>query len=486
MSSWTSKQNCQELFADRSVSSVLTTSGDSQGPETGRLKERRMSDSATQTGKSLQSGDSGTESGSLPVISSDAFTAGWSPSDVCRLSTPPSSQMSPSTSNPDLLSSLNIQSHCSTPGIVYTPGQSPTTSLGGDIAYQQGYSSSPSVTGSRGKSAASGWMYGGRGTPVRGGKAASHDGQLTRALYSMLAEHSSESAPAAIGEHQTSTPRDSLECEKETIEGAPFDRQNSLTFPSSNAPSTFEVHEEEVKETLSSSSTEQFHSGNLNISPKEEYRDFSSQEDCATEIRKQKSVESCEDVISSDFMPDSLTPVDGQSLDTITLSNTPSDLLNVSTSARTSTETHDTGTCISQAHYDSDVSLTSKELNEQQLIETDVHMHKVQPKLQEKDKSETSLKSDEVSSDFSKFHGATPSMQQNHHPLHACDLIAAFPQLLPLFRSEQEHIVNSSMADGDDITSSRLQQQLYGTSPVEILDNYLKTGKSIHYGELSR
>ena len=102
MSSWTFKHSHQDLFADKSISSVLTTSGDSQGPEPSRLKERRMSDSATQTGKSLQSGDSGTGSESLPIIATDRIelnaTPGWSPSDVCGLNTPPSSQMSPSTS----------------------------------------------------------------------------------------------------------------------------------------------------------------------------------------------------------------------------------------------------------------------------------------------------------------------------------------------------------------------------------------------------
>ena len=107
MSSWTFKHSHQDLFADKSISSVLTTSGDSQGPEPSRLKERRMSDSATQTGKSLQSGDSGTGSESLPIIATDRIELiaipGWSPSDVCGLNTPPSSQMSPSTSYPDLV-----------------------------------------------------------------------------------------------------------------------------------------------------------------------------------------------------------------------------------------------------------------------------------------------------------------------------------------------------------------------------------------------
>ncbi|XP_078363001.1 hamartin-like [Oculina patagonica] len=482
MSTWTSKQNCQELFADKSISSILTASCDSQGPEMSRLKERRMSDSATQTGKSLQSGDSGTDSCSLPVISSDEITAGWSPSDVCRLSTPPSSQMSPSTSNPDLLSSINIQSHCSTPGAIYTPGQSPTTSLGGDIAYHQGYSSSPSVSGSRGKSSISGWTHSGRGTPVRGGKAASHEGQLTRALYSALAQHSSESAPAAIGGHQTSTPKEPVKCEKDKNEGVSYDGHDLLTSQSNGTQSMFEVQGEETHHNLTRTTAEQFDSDNFNVSPKEEYRDFSGQEDFVSETSEGKSVESHEGVISSDFVPDSLTPVGGQSLDAVTLSNTPSDSVNVSASTCMSTETEESG--ISQPCYDFDSSVQSKELEvHEQPVSTELDK---EHKLQEVNKSEMSLASYEASSEFSKFRSTSPSVQQNHHSSHTCDLIAAFPQLLPLFRSEQEHSGSSSLADADDAASLRLQQQLCGASPVEILDNYLKTGNSIHYGELSR
>lgn len=475
MSSWTSKQNFQDLFADKSISSsILTGSCDSQGPEMGRSKESRMSDSATQTGKSLQSGDSGTDSCSLPVISPDEIIAGWSPSDVCRLSTPPSSQMSPSTSNPDLLLSCNIQSHCSTPGAVYTPGQSPTTSLGGDVAYHHGHSSLPSITASRGKTGASGWMQ------------RSHEGQLTRALYSALAQHSSESAPAAIGGHQTSTPKEPVKCEKDKSEGMlHHDECNSLTSPSSSALSTFETEGEKTKENFTGTSEEQFDSSNFNVSPKEEYRDFSRQESFVSESGEHKSFESHKDVISSDFLPDSLTPVGGQSLqsvDAVTLSNTPSDSMNGSSNVCTSTEAQESG--LSQPCYDSDSSLPSKELHEQPASTELVK----QCELQEVNDSETSLASDEALTDASKFHSCctTSAVHQNHYSAHSCDLLTAFPQLLPLFRSEQEHSGRSSMADGDDVASPRLQQQLCGASPVEILDNYLKTGNSVHYGELSR
>lgn len=475
MSSWTSKQNSQELFAEKSISSILTASCDSQGPETTRLKERRMSDSATQTGKSLQSGDSGTDSCSLPVISSDEITAGWSPSEKCRLNTPPSSQMSPSTSNPDLLSSINIQSHCSTPAI-YTPGDSPTTSLGDDVAYQHGYSSSPSVSGSRGKSVVSGWTHSGRGTPVRGGKAASHEGQLTKALYSVLAHHSSESAPAAIGGHQTSTPKEPVKCDEEKDEGVSSDGPDSLASPSN---SVYEAQGEETKENFTSSTAEQCDSSNFNVSPKEEYRDFSGQEEYVSEISECKSVESDDGMISSDFVPGSLTPVGGQSLDAVTLSETPSDSVNLAADAHSSTEAEELS--ILQPCYDSDSSLPSKELLEQPANA----MLDKERKLQEVNKSESSL---EASLDFSKSYSTTSSGQQNYYSSHTCELIAAFPQLLPLFQSEPEQSQsgNSSLADGDDTALLKSQQHLCGASPVEILDNYLKTGNSIHYAELSR
>jgi len=476
MSSWASKQNCQDIFADKSISSILTGSCDSQGPEISRSKERRMSDSATQTGKSLQSGDSGTDSCSLPVMSSDEISADWSPTEVCGLSTPPSSQMSPSTSNPDLLLSCNIQSHCSTPAAVYTPGQSPTTSLGGDVAgCHQGYSGSPSVTGSRGKTNTSGWMH------------RSHEGQLSRALYSALAQHSSESAPAAIGGHQTSTPKEPVKCDNDKIEETPHhDGCNSLTSPSNSELSTFEIKDEQTKEKVTGTSEEQFDSSNMNVSPKEEYRDFSGQETSfvsESDEHKVKSFESHKDAISSEFLSDSLTPVGCQSLqsvDAVTLSNTPSDFMNGSSNDCMSIEAEESGIHVSQPCYDSESSSLSKEHHEKP---SDAELEN---KLLEVNNSETSITSDEVLTDVSKFRSTTSAVHQNHYPAHNCDLLAAFPQLLPSFQSEKEHSGHSSIVDGDDVTSSRLQQQLCGASPVEILDNYLKTGNSVHCGELSR
>lgn len=476
MSSWTSRQNCQDLFADKSISSILTGSCDSQGPEISRSKERRMSDSATQTGRSLQSGDSGTDSCNLPAMSSVEIMAGWSPSGVCGLSTPPSSrtppssQMSPSTSNPDLVLSCNIQSHCSTPAAVYTPGQSPTTSLGGDVAsYHHGNVSLPLITGSRGKIGASGWMH------------RSHEGQLSRALYSVLAHHSSESAPAAIGGHQTSTPKEPEKCDNDNNGGMPLhDGSNSLTSPSN---SMFEIKDKQMKGNFTGTSEEQFDSSNLNVSPKEEYRDFNRQESFVSESDELKSFESHKDVISSDFLSDSLTPVGCLSLksvDAVTLSNTPSDSLNGSSNICTSTEAQESGIHVSQPCYDSDSSLLSKEHQQQ------TSGAELESKLQEVNSSEASIASDEALTDLSKFHSTTSAVHQNHHPAHACDLLKAFPQLWPLFQSEQEHSGHSSMADGDDVSSSRLHHQLWGASPVEILDTYLKTGNSVHCGELSR
>lgn len=470
MSSWTSRQNCQDLFADKSISSgILTGSCDSQGPEISRSKERRMSDTATQTGRSLQSGDSGTDSCNLPVMSSDEITAGWSPSGVCGLSTPPSSQMSPSTSNPDLVLSCNIHSHCSTPAGVYTPGQSPTTSLGGDVAsHHHGYFSLPLNTGSRGKTGASGWMH------------RSHEGQLSRALYSVLAQHSSESAPTAIGGHQTSTPKEPEKCENDKDDGMPLhDGCNTLSSPSSSELSMCEIKDKETEGT----SEEQFDSSNLNVSPKEEYRDFNRQESFVSESDELKSLESHKDVISSDFLSDSLTPVGCQSLksvDAVTLSDTPSDSMNGSSNICTSTEAQESGIHVSWPCCDSDSSLPSKG-HQQQPSGADLESIS-----QEVNNSEASIALDEAVTDLSKFHSTTSAVHQNHYPAHACDLLTAFPQLLPLYQSEQDHSGHSSMADGDDVSSSRLQQQLWGASPVEILDNYLKTGNSVHCGELSR
>jgi len=312
----------------------------------------------------------------------------------------------------------------------------------------------------------------------------SHEGQLSRALYSALAQHSSESAPAAIGGHQTSTPKEPVKCESDKIEGTPHhDECNSLTSPSSSELSTFEIKDEQTKEKFTGTSEEQFDSSNLNVSPKEEYRDFSGQDSFVPESDEHKSFESHKDVISSDFLSDSLTPVGCQSLQSVnavTLSNTPGDSMNGSFNNCMSIEAEESGIHVSQPCYDSDSSSLSKEHHEKP------SGAKLENKLLEVNNSETSIASDEALTEVSKFHSTTSAVHQNHYPAHNCDLLSAFPQLLPLFQTEQEHSGHSSMADGDDVTSSRLQQQLCGASPVEILDNYLKTGNSVHCGELSR
>lgn len=483
MSSSMYRHSHHELFADKSIGSILTASYDSQGPEVLRSKERRMSDSATQTGKSLQSGDSGTESCSLPVICSDNIPAEWSPSEICQLSTPPSSRMSPSTSNPDLVSSLTIHPHCCTHAVMYTPGQSPTTSLGDDVAYNQGYSNSPSVSGSKGKSGTVGGTYSGRGTPVRGGKAASHDGQLSRALLAALAQHSHESAPASVGGHQTSTPKepgkyeedDKIESQKE---GASC---NGETSPRGSLI-TFEAHGKEAKGTVprTACSLEKFDSTSVNILPKEEYRDL-GEGDFALETDEYKTPGSQHDGITADLLPEPPTPgsapAGDQAMDTITLVNSSGEFKSC-----TAIETNESQDARLQPCSDSNRLLQSGEIQDQRVSADLDKGHK----SLEVSKSESSLASVETSLDSSKCHSITPGTQQTYHPSHTCDLLTAFPHLLHLIRGE--HDQNSPISDGEEGSFSRNQNHVLSctASPVEVLDNYLKTGSSLHYGELSR
>jgi len=133
-SSWTSWH--EALTLDKSVSSAFTTSDDlfKDGYDIPRIRERRMSDSATQTGKSLQAADHGSEI--AKVILNDSLPA-WRPTDVCGMATPPSEHMSPATSTQDLAipqNSLSVSQHFNTPVMMATPGESPTSSLAGDLA----------------------------------------------------------------------------------------------------------------------------------------------------------------------------------------------------------------------------------------------------------------------------------------------------------------------------------------------------------------
>ena len=476
-----SRHSLQELLADKSSSSYFTASIESQGQEAGRSRERRMSDSATQTGKSLQSGDSGIDSCNTPVILSDKIMVGWSPSEVCQLSTPPSSQMSPSTSNPDLWSSVNIPSHCCMLGATVTPEQSPTSSLSGDISHQHGCSSSPSMFGSKGRGGVSAGMSSGRRTPVRGAKATSHEGQLTKALSSALAHHSHESAAEALDEHQTSTPKDVAKRGEgkrieTSVEEVPHD---TFTISSTKSvSSTLEGHNKEIKDHYEIPNAE--HLDRSKISPKEEYRDISEQEVFALELSEHKALESHQGHITTDCLPDSftpvLTPVAGQSLDTVTLKNLPH-----VKDASLSTEPEESQHAAQQSGFDSDGLLHSKHHED---FDASTKGHE----SIEANKSETSLSSVEISLDSSKFHGTVPhDATQNHHQSLA-DWITSFPQLVPLLRGEQECTGGSCMTDADDAGLSRPQQHLLSSapSPVEILDSYLKTGSSLHYGQLSR
>ena len=93
-----------------------------------------MSDSATQTGKSLQAGGHG---GEISKMMLDRSLPAWRPTDLCGLVTPPSEHMSPATSTQDLTvphSSLSVPQHHNTPVMVATPGESPTSSMAGDLA----------------------------------------------------------------------------------------------------------------------------------------------------------------------------------------------------------------------------------------------------------------------------------------------------------------------------------------------------------------
>ena len=224
--SWASRQSLLDTTnVDKSASSTLMISGDAetQGVDLSRLKERRMSDSATQTGKSLQSGDSGVDSAGA-VISADDLTPAWSPTVVCGLCTPPSSQMSPSASHLDLSKSLTLdQSQCSTPAMVQTPGESPTPSLAGDIC--------SSVVPSRGrKILLSKNTVSGVEMHTETNKASSHQDTLQKDLYFALQkEIQASSAPAILSDHRTSTPK-SQTAPVETMEVG-YDVVEEATIP---------------------------------------------------------------------------------------------------------------------------------------------------------------------------------------------------------------------------------------------------------------
>lgn len=157
-----------------------------------------MSDSATQTGKSLQFGDSGVESAGT-VVSTDELSSAWSPAIVCGLCTPPSSQLSPSASHLDLSKSITLDhSLCSTPAMAHTPGESPTPSLAGDFC--------SSVVSTKTKKVLS-YKNDGGGNDS---ESTNHEDTLHKDLFLALLQHKEtqlSSAPAALSDHQTSTPK---------------------------------------------------------------------------------------------------------------------------------------------------------------------------------------------------------------------------------------------------------------------------------------
>ncbi|XP_044175884.1 hamartin-like isoform X2 [Acropora millepora] len=468
MSSSTYRQSRQEIFADKSVTSILTASCDSEGFGMEKLKERRMSDSATQTGKSLQSGDSGTDCCSLPVVSSTEI--GWSPSEFCQLSTPPSSRMSPSTSNPDLLSSLNILSRCSTPAGVYTPGQSPTASLGGDEIQAQGYSSSSSFSGSRGKDKGMTGMFSDQVISPRSEKTVGHDGLLARALISALTLQS----PKSNHRHQTSTPNEQLKCQEVgEIESEMVVNHGTHDVLPKSPSTSFNACGKETDSDVVKTSTEKFDHNSLNVSQKKEFRDLGKEGDDCLEISKLKAAGSRPFSEHRDVLAQSQTVVGDQAFGETHLLDE-SKLSSESTCS--TTEVNGSLDATMESELDSDGLVNRSQFNDH--AEGNVQV--------ETNKSETSTASCDAPTDFSKCNTTSSASQVNHHASFSRELIAAFPQLLHLMKGYQE--CNNFNGCSDEPSFSRPQSHALScrASPVEILDSFLKTGTSVHHGELSR
>ena len=468
MSSSTYRQSRQEMFADKSVTSILTASCDSEGFGMEKLKERRMSDSATQTGKSLQSGDSGTDCCSLPVSSTE-ITAGWSPSEFFPLSTPPSSRMSPSTSNPDLMASLNILSRCSTPAGVYTPGQSPTASLGGDELQAQGYSSSSPISGSRGKDKGMTGMFSDQVISPRSEKTVGHDGLLARALISALALQS----PKSNHGYQTSTPKEQVKCQEVgEIESEMAVNHGTHDVSPKSPLTSFKACGKETGSDVVKTSTEKFDHSSLNVLQKKEFRDLGKEGYDCHEISKLKAACSRPFSENQDILTQSQTVVGDQAFGETHLLDE-SKLSSESTCS--TTEVNGSLDATMESEFDSDLLVNRSQFND--------HTHgNVQG---ETNKSETSTASGDAQTDFSKWNTTSSASQVNHHASFSRELIS-FPQLLHLMKGYQE--CNNFNAGGDEPSFSRPQSHALScrASPVEILDSFLKTGTSVHHGKLSR
>lgn len=470
MSSSTYRQSCQEMFADKSVTSILTTSCDSEGFGMEKLKERRMSDSATQTGKSLQSGDSGTDSCGLPVVSSTEITAGWSPSDFCQLSTPPSSRMSPSTSNPDLMLSLNIYSRCSTPAGMYTPGQSPTASLGGDEVQAQGYSRSSSISGSRGKDKGMTGMFSDQVILPRSEKTVGQDGLLAKALISALALQTHKS----IHGHQTSMPKEQLKCQEVGERGSEMAvNHDTCDVSPKSSLTTFKAYGNKSDIEILKTSAEKFRQSSLNVLPKEEFRDLSKEGDDSREMSKLKSVESRPLSENQDVLAGSQTGVGDQAFGATHLLDE-SKLSSESTCS--TTEVNGSLDATMESEFDSDGLVNRSQFNDQAQGNVQV----------EANKTETSTVSSDAPPEFSKWNTTNSTSQVNHHGSFSRELVNAFPQLLHLMKGDQECNNFSAYSDEPSFSSPQSHSLSCRASPVEILDSYLKTGTSVHHGELSR
>ena len=472
MSFWTPKPVQGAIGTlEKSISSALTMSGEQLETltgETGKLKERRMSDSATQTGKSLQSGDSGTDS--IPLMSSEDLTSGWSPSDVCGLCTPPSSQMSPSTSNPDLVSSLTLPgSQCGT-AVTNTPGESPTTSLAGDIGFIYPYP----VGGGKVKKSSLIKTSSGRGTPV-GVRAASHGANLSKALYALAQERQgTSSAPTDFGDHRTSTPKAAQSAVLLVGEKA-VSPVRQCPKPDVNMTQTIPTVE---SKNIASSNADEVATDSVPIEPHDTAR--TSEQSSDPEVINEIVLARQESVLSENN--DGESPV-------ITISSEFSANSEISTSDQTVKEDLSPIQKSQNKGTNDIIGRTPNVLeqgNKHVLPCGSRYSSLVVGRLNAEETSlerETSLKSADMSADSSRSRSATPTPQTSQHNLLPYSFLLAQNWSLSLSKGDQEALGTESLAN--DAMSCHKQLNS-GPSPLEILDNCIRLGSDIHLEELAR
>ena len=452
--SYASKSLMETLTTlEKSISSGFLTS--SEQIEThieepvGRLKARRMSDSATQTGKSLQSGDSGVDSNSMPLISAEYFTSGWSPSTFCGLSTPPSSQMSPATSNPDLTSSLTISQGNTI--VMKTPGESPTTSLAGDVGFVYPYAvTSKNISKNKKHSKTSS----GRATPVDS-KVHSNENSLSRALHALAIERQEPTSPSAtFGGYHTSTPKatqssqDGIvsETASKQVENAAewVDCSSSGVINTTDAD-TVPIEQNYKDRTKESGSSilvqEEIKVQTIVPSEKVIHQVLVQKEDsCGGEEKDEKTPASVEETrASTDCHASVVSSGDNLSSNERTMKNNLMDHVNV---------------------IPCDSTYTSKGVEASTC--TDEELVKL-----------------DASPLPSRSHSATPTPQSSQH--HLLPYSVLLTQNLPflLSRGDQDGLLA-------ELVSNDTKQASIGPSPLEILDNYLRLGSTVHSQELAR